>query len=156
MKAKILPIYKEILEKYKDKWFTTYDICRAKTIEDSPNTFIWNHDPAELGFFNKILNLLTSANILKRKREYAELHPKIKKRYYMFYKLEKEVDMRIIRAMDTLYKEGYYSNSDIQDVKIVHVDDNILSDMNERINKLEESNKVFSHQLSRISENLGF
>jgi len=106
--------------------------------------------------FNKILNILTSTNILKRKREYAELHPKIKNRYYMFYKLEKEVDMRIIRAMNTLYKEGYYSNANIWDVKLVHVDDNILSNMNERINLLEESNKVIARELSRISENFDF
>ena len=124
--------------------------------EESKDVFIWSHDQTELGYFNKILNILTSTNILKRKREYAELHPKIKNRYYMFYKLEKEVDMRIIRAMNTLYKEGYYSNANIWDVKLVHVDDGILLDMNDRINKLEESNKVLSQELKRISENFDF
>jgi len=156
MKPEILKIYKKILEEYKDKWFTTYDICGAKPIEEPDGVYIWNHDQTELGYFNKILNILTSTNILKRKREYAELHPKIKNRYYMFYKLEKEVDMRIIRAMNTLYKEGYYSNANIWDVKLIHVDDSILLDMNDRINRLEESNKVLSQELKRISENFDF
>jgi len=58
--------------------------------------------------------------------------------------------MKIIRAMDTLYEEGYYSNTNICDVKLVHVDDNVLSDINERMNKLEESNKVFLQEFSKF------
>ena len=150
MRAKVIKIYKKILEDYSDKWFTTYDICGARVEEEFPNEFTWNYNDHELKHFNRILNILTSTSILKRKREYAELDQRIKKRYYMFYKLEKDVDMKIIRAMDTLYEEGYYSNTNICDVKLVHVDDNVLSDINERMNKLEESNKVFLQEFSKF------
>jgi len=156
MKAEVLAVYKKILEEYKDKWFTTYDISGAKPIEESPNNFIWNLDGTELGYFNKILNLLTSANILKRKREYAVLNPKIKNKFYMFYQLQKEVDLRILRAMDTLYREGYYSKIDIRDVKLVYVDDNILSEIHRRIDRLEEENKVMSQAINRLTENPTF
>jgi len=151
MKAEILLIYNEILEKYKDKWFTTYEFCGAKSIEDSPNVFIWSHDQTELSYFNKILNIFTSANILKRKREYRILDKKIGRRYYMFYKLEKEVDIKIIESMDFLHKEGYFSKNEINTIKIIKADNGEFSEINKRLNQLEESMKVLQQEINVLS-----